>query len=80
MGLIESLETAIATSRRNYAELVSLTDQLITEQQQQGQLKAVVIGPRLKHNAGSCEALKPWGIRCPWQIGPSWPRLDKQRC
>ncbi|MFS8860597.1 hypothetical protein [Synechococcus sp. H60.4] len=37
MGLIESLETAIAASRRNYAELLELTGQLVAERQQQGQ-------------------------------------------
>jgi hypothetical protein len=37
MGLIESLETAIATSRRNYAELLELTGQLVAERQQQSQ-------------------------------------------
>ncbi|ATS17650.1 hypothetical protein L5470_10315 [Synechococcus sp. PCC 6717] len=37
MGLIENLETAIGASRRNYAELLSLTSELITERQQRGQ-------------------------------------------
>lgn len=37
MGLIESLETAIAASRRNYIELLELTGQLVAERQQQGQ-------------------------------------------
>ncbi|MFS8807688.1 MULTISPECIES: hypothetical protein [unclassified Synechococcus] len=84
MGLIESLETAIATSRRNYAELVSLTDQLITEQQQQGQRNWLRLNAKpwtvatLKKTFASFAAARAYFGKCYGLKARGWKTLAEQ--